>query len=53
LEKLSLPADLKKIERLDFATLRQDIAPFLVHPEELSLFDKELIQEVVRGYDFA
>jgi predicted nucleotidyltransferase component of viral defense system len=42
----------KKIQRLDFAQLRQDVAPFLVHPEEVSLLDKELMKQVVGGYDF-
>lgn len=44
---------LRKIGRLDFAQLRQDVAPFLVHPEEASLLDKELMKQVVGGYDFA
>jgi len=44
---------IKKISRLDFAQLRHDVAPFLVHAEELSLLDKELMQQVIRGYDFS
>jgi len=43
---------LKKIDRLDFVQLRRDVSPFLVHAEELSLLDKELMQQVIRGYDF-
>ncbi len=43
----------KKIQRLDFAQLRQDVSPFLVQPEEASLLDKELMKQVVGGYDFA
>ncbi len=43
----------KRIERLDFAQLSQDVAPFLVHLEETSLLDKELMKQVVGGYDFA
>jgi predicted nucleotidyltransferase component of viral defense system len=44
---------MKRIERVDFAQLRRDIAPFLVHAEETSLLDKELMKQVVGGYDFA
>jgi len=43
----------EKISRLDFAPLRQDVAPFLVHAEELALLDGELMQQVIRGYDFS
>jgi hypothetical protein len=42
----------KKIQRLDFAQLRQDVSPFLVHSEELSLLDQELMKQVVGSYDF-
>jgi hypothetical protein len=42
----------KKITNLDFARLRSDVAPFLEHPEEAALLDAELMQQVVRGYDF-
>lgn len=44
---------LKKINRLDFTQLRNDVAPFLVHAEELSLLDRELMQQVIRSYDFS
>ncbi|MDZ7292707.1 MAG: nucleotidyl transferase AbiEii/AbiGii toxin family protein [candidate division KSB1 bacterium] len=42
----------KRIVRLDSARLRQDVAPFLVHSEEVKLLDPELMQQVVRSYDF-
>jgi predicted nucleotidyltransferase component of viral defense system len=43
----------KRIMRLDITKLRRDVAPFLLHPEELSLLDQELMQQVIRGYDFS
>jgi len=43
---------LKKISRIDFVQLRRDVAPFLVHAEELSLLDEELMQQVVQNYNF-
>lgn len=44
---------LKKIARLNFDQLQADIAPFLEHPEETKLLDAGLMQQVVRGYNFA
>jgi hypothetical protein len=43
----------KKIQRLDFAQLSQEVSPFLVHSEELSLLDQQLMKQVVGSYDFA
>jgi predicted nucleotidyltransferase component of viral defense system len=44
---------LKKINRLNFTQLRNDVAPFLVHAGELSLLDRELMQQVIHSYDFS
>jgi predicted nucleotidyltransferase component of viral defense system len=43
---------IKRISRLDVAKLRQDVAPFLVLPQEVALLDSELMQQVVQDYDF-
>lgn len=43
---------LGKISRLDDVQLRQDVGPFLVHAEELSLLDKQLMRQVVQNYNF-
>ena len=44
---------LQKIERLDFARLKKDVAPFLIHSEETNLLNPELMSKVVQGYEFA
>jgi hypothetical protein len=44
---------LKKVEILDFAQLRRDVAPFLVHPEELSLLNAELMQQIIQNFAFS
>lgn len=45
-------AILQKISRLDFARLKQDVAPFLIHQEETALLNADLMQKVVQSYDF-
>lgn len=43
---------LQKITDIDIQKLKKDVEPFLAHHEELSLFDKKLMMDVVGNYQF-
>lgn len=43
---------LGRLAALDEKQLQHDVAPFLLHPEELKLLEFELMRQVVAGYAF-
>lgn len=50
--RLLQKALLRRLAALDEKQLQQEVAPFLIHPEELKLLEFELMQQVVKGYEF-
>lgn len=50
--RLLQQALLRRLAALDEKQLQQEVAPFLIHPEELKLLEFELMQQVVEGYAF-